>query len=124
MSECPSPNVAASAPVPHPQALTPEVIEGVLADFRTWLRELAVADGVALPPAPVQEPIDLHTLLAQLTALRHEVNLQTRAARSQQEQNAEALQQLGQAFEMLRQVRQRTEQTGQAAEDELLRPLL
>jgi molecular chaperone GrpE len=37
------------------------------------------------------ERIDLHTLLGQFAALRHEVNLQTKAVRSQQEQNAQTL---------------------------------
>jgi molecular chaperone GrpE len=70
--------------------LTPERIERVLADFRRWLTELPAADGAPLPA----ETVDLHTLVAQFTALRHEVNLQTRAARTALEQNAAALGQL------------------------------
>ncbi|HKB01808.1 MAG TPA: hypothetical protein VKD90_06290, partial [Gemmataceae bacterium] len=61
----------------------------MLADFRAWLGELA-----ALPASAEAPAIDLHTLVAQFTALRHEVNLQTRAARSALEQNAEALERL------------------------------
>jgi molecular chaperone GrpE len=70
----------------------------VLADFRAWLTDLAAA------PAVVDEPpaVDLHTLVAQFTALRHEVNLQTRAARTSLEQTGEALQQLEEAVEELR----------------------
>jgi len=70
--------------------VTPEQIETILADFRDWLREAAQA-----PEAPPEaEPVDLHTLVAHFTALRQEVNLQTRAVRQQQEQNAETLRQL------------------------------
>jgi molecular chaperone GrpE len=69
--------------------VTPEQIEAILADFRDWLRDAAPAEA---PPAA--EPVDLHTLVAQFTALRQEVNLQTRAVRQQQEQNAETLRQL------------------------------
>ena len=43
MSQWPSPAVAGDA-AGHPQAaLTPEAIEGVLADFRSWLHQLAGA---------------------------------------------------------------------------------
>ena len=80
----------------------------MLADFRAWLREATVPP----PPAPDAEAIDLHTLLAQFTALRHEVHLQTRAARAQQEQTAEALAALQQS--------QPVDRDG----DEALRPLL
>jgi molecular chaperone GrpE len=70
--------------------VTPEQIEAILADFRACLLEAAVA-----PEAPPDaEPVDLHTLVAQFTALRQEVNLQTRAVRLQQEQNSETLRQL------------------------------
>jgi molecular chaperone GrpE len=85
----------------------------VLADFRSWLGELAT-----LPPAPANATaIDLHAVVAQFTALRHEVNLQTRAARSALEQNTETLEQLSQAFDSLDQ---------RSAEDdsESLRPML
>jgi molecular chaperone GrpE len=40
--------------------------------------------------------VDLHTLVAQFTALRHEVNLQTRASRAAVEQTAETIKLLGQ----------------------------
>lgn len=46
--------------------------------------------------------MDLHTLVAQFTALRHEVNLQTRAARSSLEQTGEALGQLREAVDELK----------------------
>jgi len=82
--------------------LTPEGIEAVLADFRSWLTDLAA--GVVPEPAPLaDEPPDLHALFGQFTALRHEVNLQTKAVRAQQEQNAETLQRLGEAVDAMHQ---------------------
>jgi molecular chaperone GrpE len=96
----------------------------VLADFRSWLLQtvLSPADNGPAAAAPT-EPVDLHTLLGQFIALRHEVNLQTKAVRAQQEQNAEALDQLGEAVELLRQQRQ---QPAAATGDEeaAVRPLL
>lgn len=47
---------------------------------------------------PVEEPIDLYTLVAQFTALRQEINLQTRSVRQQQELNVETLRQYEQAL--------------------------
>lgn len=75
----------------------------MLADFRAWLEQLA-RSGPELPPVGDEEleSIDLFTLLGQLTALRQEVNLQTRAVRAQQEQNAQTLEQLRSALEALR----------------------
>jgi molecular chaperone GrpE len=123
MSECPPSDVIENAPVHGPQALTPEAIEAILADFREWLQQPAVAPApeVSGPPA---EPIDLHTLLGQFVALRHEVNLQTKAARGQQEQNAEALRQLGEALEALQQAQGAADALEEEAADEHLRPLL
>ena len=72
-------------------SLTPERIERVLAEFRDWLTELPPAND---EPAPASEPVDLHALIGQFVALRHEVNLQTKAARASLEQNAAALRQL------------------------------
>jgi molecular chaperone GrpE len=102
--------------------LTPAAIEDVLAEFRSWLQHLS-------SPAPdnqaEEEPaIDLHTLLGQFTALRHEVNLQTKAARSQQEQSGQTLQELGRACETLRQAQAAAQQSNQQDQDQALRPLL
>lgn len=69
--------------------MTPDRVEAVLADFRAFLEELA--DDAGEPAAPAAEPVDLFTLVAQFTALRHEVNLQTKAARAATEQTAEAV---------------------------------
>jgi molecular chaperone GrpE len=79
---------------PPPGALTPERIERALADFRDWLASPPTESPAASRPA---QPVDLHTLVGQFTALRHEVNLQTKASRAALEQNAEALRQLEEA---------------------------
>jgi molecular chaperone GrpE len=100
-------------------ALTPAAIDRVLADFRAWLERLADAPEPTLESAP--EPIDLHTLVAQFTALRHEVNLQTRSARSALEQNAESLKQLGETVVALREA---PKPDPVAAIDEAARPLV
>lgn len=53
-------------------------MERVLADFRGWLSALQAA-----PPVPLAPPtVDLFTLVAQFTALRHDVTLQTKATRA------------------------------------------
>jgi molecular chaperone GrpE len=71
-----------------------------LADFRAWLAQAASAEE-ALPEAPA-EAVDLATVVGQFTALRHEVNLQTRAVRSQQEQAGQALDKLQEALDLAR----------------------
>ncbi|HJZ60147.1 MAG TPA: nucleotide exchange factor GrpE [Gemmataceae bacterium] len=104
--------VGGGAPAP----LTPAAIDAVLADFRGWLLDLAngrrepqtwEGEPPGEPPSPFRgsagaspsqengpAPVDLFTLVGQFTALRHEVNLQTKAARAAVEQNAEVLRQL------------------------------
>jgi molecular chaperone GrpE len=118
MSEPPPSGVAEGSAVAGQQALTPEAVEAVLADFRTWLVEFADAPTANhQTDAPAAEAIDLHTLLGQFIALRHEVNLQTRATRAQQEQNAETLRQLAQAQAVANQAEQK-------GREEYERPLL
>src|SRR5260370_798584 len=113
MSESPAPPVAENAAQPGSQALTPEAIDAVLAEFRGWLTAIAqMPIPATLPP---EEPPDLHTLLSQFTALRHEVNLQTKATRAQQEQNSEMLRQLTQALETLEQAHAAAEQAQQSS---------
>jgi molecular chaperone GrpE len=120
MSEPTPPPVAGDALDGAPAALSPEAVEAVLADFRAWLHENAAAAPPA-GPAPVPPAPDLHTLLGQFTALRHEINLQTKATRAQQEQNADTLRQLSQALEALHKV---PEEVDEPDTDEALRPLL
>jgi len=105
------------------EALTADRIENLLADFRAWLEQAATAPppSEAPPPAPA---VDLSTLLSQFVALRHEVNLQTRASRAQQEQNAEALREMGQALELLERREASLEQAEEQARAEQLRPAL
>lgn len=103
------------------------MIDRTLADFRAWLEDAArraAERGPAAPLAEEPEPIDLHTLLAQMTALRHEVHLQTRAVRAQQEQSAETLERFGQVLGQLEEAQSGADGSGEAAGDELLRPLL
>src|SRR5262249_52435464 len=111
---------AEDAAVNGPQALTPEAVESVLADFRAWLQRQPPAEAAE----PAEEEIDLHTLLGQFLALKHEVNLQTRAVRAQQEQGADLLQNLSQALEQLQRAQASQQQAEQAAQEESLRPLL
>jgi molecular chaperone GrpE len=84
----------------------------VLADFREWLgeiREQESGDRGQSPAAGVLPP-DLFSLVGQFAALRHEVNMQTRAARAAVEQNAEVLRHLEEA---------RAEPAASAEDDEL-----
>src|SRR5262245_28372356 len=122
MSESPAPDVAENVTRPDSQALTPDAIDAVLAEFRGWLT--ALAQTPPAPPPADDEPLDLHTLLSQFIALRHEVNLQTRATRAQQEQNGETLRQLTEALDALREAHAVLDESRERADDERLRPLL
>jgi molecular chaperone GrpE len=66
------------------------MIEQVLADFRSWLQEVPEAAEI-VEPAP---PPDWSTVLQHWTALRQEVNLQTKASRAQLEQTTHILEEL------------------------------
>ena len=103
--------------------MTAEQIDRLLADFRSWLEQAATAAPPPEPAAP-EPAVDLHTLVAQFVALRHEVNLQTKASRTQQEQNTEALRELGEALALLERRDAALEQAGEQARDEQVRPLL
>lgn len=96
----------------------------VLADFRAWLQQAATEAAQPSPEEPEAEPLDLHTLLGQFAALRHEVNLQTRATRAQQEQNAETLRRLSEALAAARQVPAAVRSTGGSDPEEAMRPLV
>jgi molecular chaperone GrpE len=100
--------------------LTSAAVETLLADFRDWLTPLTRPTAAEAPPVSDGPEVDLFTLVGQFTALRHEVNLQTRAARSQADQAAEALRQLGTAVEELRAARADAPDPA----EEALRPLL
>jgi molecular chaperone GrpE len=94
--------------------LNADAIEAILADFRAWLQEAREAPAVDDAPA-----FDVATVLEQFIALRHEVNLQTKASRAQ-------LEQTGQALGMLQQSLEATQEPTAAppSDDETLRPLL
>lgn len=90
--------------------------EQLLADFRAWLETAPATSSEPILPEP---PFDLAALIAPFVALRHEVNLQTKASRAQLEQNAQTLEQFRQALEAMRRP-----PPAPPATDELLRPLL
>ncbi len=90
-------------------------IELILTDFRAWLE----AAQEAPPPEPAPS-LDIATVLQHFTALRQEVNLQTKATRAQQEQGSQAIALLQQALEVIPQ----EDSTDENAHDELLRPWL
>jgi molecular chaperone GrpE len=96
-------------------------IEAVLGDFRTWLEEASTLGGLADEP-DTGPAVDLHTLISGFTALRHEVNLQTKAVRAQQEQNGKTLDELSRALDDL-QERAAGSETEEARQ-EVLRPLI
>jgi molecular chaperone GrpE len=99
-------------------------VAAVLAEFEGWLCAVS-APSPDVPTVFGSSPsVDLHTLVSQFVALRHEVNLQTRAARAQQEQNTETLRQLGLALDALRQSQAAGQRGQQEAQEERLRPLL
>ena len=81
-------------------------------------------DGDRQAPGEQAEAIDLHTLLGQFIALRHEVNLQTRAVRAQQEQNAETLRQLSQALTAVGRDQEAAAEGRRQEAEERQRPLL
>jgi molecular chaperone GrpE len=99
MQESPPPRLAGETDRNGVVALTGDAIESILADFRAWLTHLPEAPA----PADDAESVDLASLIRHFTALRQEVHLQTRASRSQMEQNAQAIEKLGEALNQLRQ---------------------
>jgi molecular chaperone GrpE len=122
MSEFPPSDVAQDAVVAGVPALTPDEINTVLDDFRGWLTAVATGTEAAAPPAG--EEVDLFTLVGQFTALRQEVNLQTRAVRAQQEQNAETLRRLAETVDLLAHAPNQAPQEREAPTEEAVRPLL
>jgi molecular chaperone GrpE len=105
----------------EPPAYSDAEVEAVLDDFRHWLRSMPAPSAAGL-----QEPatIDLHTVLSHFTALRQEVNLQTRSVRAQQEQSGEVLRRLEQSLELLSRSQARSEQMATQALEEQVRPAL
>src|SRR5687767_14907698 len=98
-----SPGVVSDAGMPG------ATVDRLLADFRAWLHDeadaaaAARAEGAPAEGAPAESapaaPVDLATLVGQFTALRHEIHLQTRGVRAQQEQAGQALDALQRALD-------------------------
>jgi molecular chaperone GrpE len=118
MSEPAPQAIARDAALSDAPGLTPAQVAEVLADFQTWLGTLPEAAESA-PPSTDSGP-DLFTFLEQLTALRHEVNLQTKATRAGQEQHAASLIQLTRALDALQQAHSGNARDGEDG----LRPVL
>jgi molecular chaperone GrpE (heat shock protein) len=103
--------------------VTPLDIDRIVADFRTWLTELSPTEAEAALEVPPAKPVlDLAAIVQQFVALRQEVNLQTRATRSQTEQNQQALAQLSAAVEAIRS--EPTDESDDDSAESVLRPVL
>lgn len=100
-------------------AETAEMAEAILADFRAWLHE--AHETAPAEPAPT---LDVATVVQHFIALRHEVNLQTKASRGQLEQTGQALALLKQSLDTLHDQQTKLQEGDQQAHDEMLRPLL
>jgi molecular chaperone GrpE len=122
MPDNPPPGVAQDVAGARPEALSAETIEHILADFRRWLQDIATrpADQSAI----LDGEFGLHDLVSQFVALRHDVNLQTKAARAQQEQASRSLEALEQALDHLEHADSGTHEETDEAAAETLRPLL
>lgn len=93
--------------------MSADQIEAIVTDFRHWLQEAREA-----PLAEETPGLDVATIVQQFTALRQEVNLQTKASRAQLEQNAQAQTLLQKSLDVIE------EQPSEDANDEALKPLL
>jgi len=127
MSECTPSAELGNVALRDAESLSPQAIDQILGDLRAWLWDLLAAPpdmfaAESAPPAP--GPPDLHTLLGQFLALRQEVNLQTRATRNQQEQNAQTIQALTQSLRALERQQEAARQGSELSQEALLRPLL
>lgn len=106
-------------------ALVPQVdkqIDNILDDFRAWLQQATAQGGDT--PEPPAETLDLHTLASHFVALRQEINLQTKAVRSQQDQNAQTIEQLTRALDTVQQLQKRNRDLEGKEQDDQLRPIV
>jgi molecular chaperone GrpE len=122
MSQQPPTSFTGAVAVDIESKLTPDCIEGILQDFRCWLEEAAKRASIAEQPPSVETEFSWQSLVAEFTALRQEVKLQTRATRTQLEQHAQVLQQLEKQAHILEE--EQKPAVTEAQKDELLRPLL
>jgi molecular chaperone GrpE len=119
MSDVTSPIIAAGPGDLGAEAVNADAVETILADFRAWLFEAKENP----PTAPAAE-LDVATIVQHFTALRQEVNLQTKSSRVQLEQNAQTMVMLQQALEALQGRQAQSQQSEKSGQDELVRPLL
>src|ERR1700738_5026542 len=119
MSDVTSPIIAAGPGQLGPEAVNAQAVERILADFRAWLFEAKEN-----PPAAPAVELDVATIVQHFTALRQEVNLQTKSSRGQLEQNAQTMVMLQQALEALQSRQAQLQQSEKSGQDELVRPLL
>jgi molecular chaperone GrpE len=94
--------------------MTPDAIDAILDDFRAWLEEANDA-----PPIDEAPGLEIAAIVQNFTALRQEVNLQTKASRAQLEQNTQTQGLLQQALEAIKR-----QPADDDASNDLLRPLL
>jgi len=119
MSDVTSPIIAAGPGELGAEAVNADAVETILADFRAWLLEAKEN----LPTVPAAE-LDVATIVQHFTALRQEVNLQTKSSRVHLEQNAQTMVMLQQALEALQSRQTQSQQSEKSGQDELVRPLL
>jgi hypothetical protein len=119
MSDVTSPIIAAGLGELGAEAVNADAIEAILADFRAWLSEAN-----EVPPAAPAAEFDVATVVQQFTALRQEVNLQTKSSRGQLEQNAQTMVMLQQALEALQSRQAQLHQSDKSGQDERVRALL
>jgi molecular chaperone GrpE len=122
MSEQSPPIVFEGIAVDPGSKLTHDSIDQILQDFRSWLEQAAQCASNGEARAAAEPDFSWQTLVAEFTALRQEVNLQTRASRAQLEQNAVMLQQLEEQTQALEEAQ--TTVGVHEPGDEVLRPLL
>ena len=119
MSDDPTPIDTASVDSGGEEVVTVNPVDELLADFRTWLIETQPEQA-----APVPATLDVATVVQQFIALRQEVNLQTKATRTQQEQAGQSLSLLQQAMEALKRQESQLQESAKGSVDEAVRPLL
>ena len=122
MSEHAPSNTVGGLAVDSQPALTPEAVETVLQEFRGWLEQAADRAAGGEQPSAAQPEFSWQLLAAEFTALRQEINLQTRSVRVQQEQNSEALKQMNEVIGTLEDRAEDDDKENDA--EESLRPLL
>jgi molecular chaperone GrpE len=104
--------------------------EEVLARFRSWLDEaheqaLALGDDPPMARGQSETPaVGMLQLVEQFTALRHELKLQTKSARSLEERSEETLNAMHAAIEQFRSVQANESQAGQHAAKPLAEALV